>query len=180
VGVSALALLPADARRVGVWEDGRFVGAVIFSRGANNNIGSPFGLPQTEVVELTRVALAQHRAPVSRIVAVAVRLLKRQSPGLRLLVSYADPGQGHVGTIYQAMNWIYVGRSKPQRDVLGATGREVHKRTASARRSSCAGLAYGPKRWKHKYVLVLDRGLVPALEGMRRPYPRATEEAPCR
>lgn len=28
-------------------------------------------------------------------------------PGLRLVVSYADAGQGHVGTIYQATGWLY-------------------------------------------------------------------------
>ena len=38
--------------------------------------------------------------------AIAVRLLRRQSPGLRLIVSYADPEHAHVGVLYQSMNWL--------------------------------------------------------------------------
>lgn len=84
--------MPAGkAAIVGVWEFGKFIGCVIFSRGANNHIGNPYGLNQTEVCELTRVALTEHVAPVSRIVGISVRMLKKQSPGLRLIVSYADP-----------------------------------------------------------------------------------------
>src|SRR5688572_1533552 len=82
---------------IGAWEDGVFVGAVIFGRGACSQIASPFGLQQSEVCELTRIALGPHQTPTSRIVSIAVRLLRRQSPGLRLLVSFADPEHGHYG-----------------------------------------------------------------------------------
>ncbi len=57
---------------LGVWEAGQFKGVVIFSKGATPKIGSPYGLTQTEVCELTRVALRDHDAPVSRIIAVAL------------------------------------------------------------------------------------------------------------
>ncbi|WP_239873981.1 hypothetical protein [Yersinia enterocolitica] len=46
--------------KVGAWEDGKFIGVVIFSRGANNHIGQPYSLQQDQVCELTRVALRQH------------------------------------------------------------------------------------------------------------------------
>ena len=96
--------------KFGVWEDGRFIGAVLYSWGANNNIGKPYGLKQVEVCELVRVALTEHVSQVSQIVAVTLRILKKQSPGLRLIASYADPREGHNGSIYQAMNWIYAGK----------------------------------------------------------------------
>ena len=41
-----------------------------------------------------------------------VKLLKRQSPGLRAVVSYADLKEGHTGIIYQATNFYYLGPSK--------------------------------------------------------------------
>ena len=44
--------------RFGVWEDGRFVGAIIYGVGANRHLASPFGLQPTEACELVRVALA--------------------------------------------------------------------------------------------------------------------------
>ena len=61
--------------KVGAWEDGRFIGVVIFSRGANNHIGQPYGLQQDQVCELTRVALRDHVSPVSQILAKAIKFL---------------------------------------------------------------------------------------------------------
>ena len=46
--------------KIGVWEDGRFIGVVLFGRGANNHIGNPFSLTQTEAAELVRIALIDH------------------------------------------------------------------------------------------------------------------------
>lgn len=68
--------------KFGAWEDGRFIGAVLYSLGANNNIGKPYGLKQTEICELTRVALTAHASPVSQIVSATLRMLKEQSPGV--------------------------------------------------------------------------------------------------
>jgi hypothetical protein len=98
---------------VGVWESDAFIGTVLFGRGGNNHIGTAYDLQQTQVCELVRVALRKHAAPVSRIVSIAVKMLRQLSPGLRLIVSYADPVQDHHGGIYQAMNWLYVGSSQP-------------------------------------------------------------------
>lgn len=95
--------------KIGVWEDDVFKGVILFSRGANKSIASPYGLDQTKVCELTRVALKGHTAPVTQMIAIAIKMLKKQSPGLELIVSYADRDQGHEGKIYKAGNWIYEG-----------------------------------------------------------------------
>lgn len=172
---------------IGVWEGGKFIGAVVFGRGANNNIGARYRLGQTEVCELVRVALKGHGAPVSKIVAVAVKLLRRQSPGLRLIVSYADPEQGHVGTIYQAMGWLYAGQSQAQRELV-INGADVHKRSAGSRYGTASparlraltGLPvdYGPKRWKHLYLMPLDAAMRSAVEPLRQPYPKRGTNGP--
>ena len=117
--------------RVGVWEGGAFIGCVLFSRGANRHLGSPYGLAVTEVAELTRVALARHSAPVSRIVAISMRLLKAHCPGLRLVISYADPNHGHVGTIYQAAGWLFLGQGAQSYQYRDARGRVWHQRQVS-------------------------------------------------
>ena len=70
----------------------------------------PFGLESTEACELVRVALAPGRHhPTSQCLAQSLKLLRRQSPGLRLVVSYADTKEGHLGIIYQATNWLFLG-----------------------------------------------------------------------
>jgi hypothetical protein len=96
--------------KVGVWEDDSFRGVVLFSRGASPHLGRQYDLDHTQLCELTRIALREHDAPVSRIVSVALRFLRRSNPGLRLVVSFADPSQDHVGGIYQAGNWVFTGQ----------------------------------------------------------------------
>ena len=103
---------------LGAWEDGRFIGAVVFSWGANPNIGKPYDLKLTEIAELVRVALTKQTVQTSQIVSLAVKPMSRQSPGLRLFVSYADRREGHHGGIYQAMNWLYVGVTNPKFDFM--------------------------------------------------------------
>lgn len=127
--------------RIGVWEDDKFIGCVIFSRGAAHNIGKPFSLRQTQVCELTRVALKQHNAPVTKIVSIAIRMLSKLSPGLKLIVSYADPVQNHKGIIYKAGNWIELGdASKPDCAML-IHGKRMHRRSVYAKYGN-QGLQY--------------------------------------
>ena len=166
--------------KLGAWENGRFVGVVLFGRGANAQIGKAYNLRQTEVCELVRVALRKHSAPVSQICARAIKFLRKVAPGLRLLVSYADPSHGHVGGIYQAMNWSYVGLSqggveyfhegrwKHSREVLGgAFGGKAKIRDRSA-------LKKRKTPGKHKYLLALDQDMASQIEALAKPYPKKT------
>lgn len=156
----------------GVWENESFIGAVVFSFGANNHIGSPYGLAQIEVCELVRIALRGHITPTSRIVTAAMNCQRRQSPGLRLMVSYADPEQGHIGAIYQAMNWLYVGHSQPQRETLRPDGRIMHKRTAHSLYGTIRGLERSRVLWKYKYLYPLDRAMRRQIAPLAQPYPK--------
>ena len=156
---------------VGAWEGTKFIGAVIFGHGANHNIGAPYGLEQSECVELVRVALTTHLSPVSKIGSIAVRFLKKQSPGLRLLVSYADTGQGHHGGIYQAMNWIYVGISKGS-DEIFFKGAWRHKKTVCDNRGSATGLPTRKKADKHVYLYPLDEKTRGDVLPLAKPYPK--------
>lgn len=182
----ARSLPAAKLVKVGVWEAGAFVGCVIFSRGAAPNIGRPFRLGQAAVCELTRVALREHRAPVSRIIAIALRLLRQQSPGLRLVVSYADPREGHVGVIYQAGGWLYVGQTGRE-SLLRVHGRLMHARSVSSR-WGCRSLAWLRRHVdptaervamppKHKYLMPLDAGIRAQLLPLVQQYPKRERSA---
>ena len=86
--------------KVGAWENGKFIGVVLFGRGATPNLGKPYGLGQTECVELVRVALTNHQTPVSRIMRFALKWLKQSNKNIRLVISFADADQNHHGGIY--------------------------------------------------------------------------------
>lgn len=166
----------------GVWEGGRFIGAVIYGRGAAPNLLKPYGLTQAQGCELVRVALTAHDAPVSRIVAETLRQLRHTNPGLRIVVSFADPAEGHKGGIYQAGNWLYTG-------AMGtASYFYVHGRTMHPRSVGAAGWVQSltwlranvdpdahtvEKPGKHRYVMPLDRAMRRQVSKLARPYPGA-------
>jgi hypothetical protein len=157
--------------KVGAWENGKFIGVVLFGRGANNNIGKPYGLSQTAACELVRIALTKHITPVSKIAAIAMRFLKANSPGLRLIISYADPLQGHHGGIYQAGNWLYSGRSSAQPAVI-YKGKVMHKRTAVDKFGTIEGMQKSPVTSKHKYLMPLDAEMKKQILPLSKPYPK--------
>jgi len=173
--------------RIGVWEDEKFSGAIIYGLGANRHLARPFGLATTECCELVRVALAPGREhPTSQCVAVSLKLLKRQSPGLRLVVSFADLGQGHLGTLYQAGGWLYLGTS--EQSYFRIHGRVVHPRTVYDRYGP-GGQSIGWLRGnvdpraerveqasKLRYVMPLDRAMRRQLAPQALPYPKSAAE----
>jgi antitoxin (DNA-binding transcriptional repressor) of toxin-antitoxin stability system len=174
----------AKLAKVGVWECTRFIGAVIFGCGACPQIAKPFGLKQTEVCELVRVALTKHETPVSRIVAIASRLLSRSMPGIRIVVSYADPEQGHNGGIYQAGNWIYCGHTKPTEWFEDCeTGERIHShvyrrgKRGRATADKAAGIIRAVKLVKHKYLMPFDAEIRARIEPLRKPYPKRERSA---
>ena len=54
-------------------------------------------------------------------------MLRRQSPGLKLVVSYADRKEGHLGIIYQATNWLFLGEAN--QPYIRLKGAVVHPRS---------------------------------------------------
>lgn len=177
--------IPSASIKIGAWENGEFVGVVIFGRGAASEIGSPYKLPQTQICELVRIALRQHKTPVSIIVAIALKMLRRQSPGLRLIVSFSDTAQGHHGGIYQAGGWVFVGSQEYH--AYRVNGKLVHPKTLH----SVYGVGGQSIPWlrahvdpkaervkngtKHKYLYPLDVDMALQIEPLRKPYPKRAD-----
>lgn len=168
--------------KIGVYEDLLFIGAVIFSRGVSgSNLSKTYGLKTTEICELSRIALKEHQTPVTRIVSIAVRMLRKFCPGLKLIISYADANQGHLGSIYQAGNWIYTGESASVPIYVGKSGRVYHDRSVSnsgmkehyGRMSACpkkTDLKIIPQKPKFRYFMPFDEALLKKIKA--KPYPK--------
>lgn len=169
--------------KVGVWEDGKFVGVVIFSRGVARNLLKPYGIGQDAGCELARVALAKHKTEVSRIVAIAIRMFRKIHPALRLVVSFADPNKGHNGAIYQAGGWLYCGQSAAKPYYITPSGKQKHNRNITTsgvikdgdgykkclRCDQCIRVnAIG----KYRYLMPLDDDMRKQVEPLRKPYPK--------
>lgn len=170
----------------GVWENEVYIGAVIYGRGASPELGSAYGLTQIECCELVRVALNKHEASVSQIVAQTIKTLKESNPGLRLIVSFADPERDHKGIIYQAMNWIYCGQSSPSKEyyykgkwfhsrMLRPTGFGTVPEIAKLSKEQQKQLPIREMKGKYRYIYPLDKAMRRKVDKLRLPYPSAVE-----
>lgn len=176
--------MPNAGVKIGIWEGGCFVGVILFGVGAANATnGKSYGLAERhEIAELARVAMKPgHRFPVSRCVAIAIRMLHRQSPRLKMIISFADTEQGHHGGIYQAGNWIYAGLTDPQREYV-IHGKRKHAKTVHsngwkqneawlrANVDPAARLVMTPG--KHRYLMPLDEETRRRVLPLAKPYPK--------
>lgn len=83
---------------------------------------------ESDLLELRRLCTTDKtKNLLSKFVGFCNRYIKKHSD-VKLLLSYADPYNGHVGTIYQATNWLYLGETSS--DVLLRTpeGKIYHSR----------------------------------------------------
>lgn len=101
----------------------------------------------------------------SFLLARSVRLI-RQGGEWDCLVTYADEWQGHLGTMYRAAGWEYVGLTKPER-VYVRDGVMVARKAGPKTRTHAEMLALGAECIgsfpKHKFRKVL-RVRTPVLE----------------
>jgi hypothetical protein len=170
---------------MGAWEDDEFIGTVIFGSGACSTYGQKYGLKNNEVCELVRVAMRNHQTPITRIVKIALKMLKKNFPNIRLVISFADPEHNHLGKIYQAGNWIYTGTGGTT-PYFVANGKIIHTRTitklfgpkgiranvASVRKyfNDPTAHTHTPTA-KYRYIMPLDKEIRAQIEPMAKPYP---------
>ena len=164
--------------RLGLWIDDKLAGVITYGTIPRPNSRAICGPDyQANVLELTRLALydwAPHNSE-SWFIAQSFKYLRAHRPDILILISYADGRHGHVGTIYQATNWIYTGSSTGDVVYLCDDGRTLHPRTVGF-----SGLP--PGRWvpagnKYRYVQFLGtpgqrRTLRRQLRWKPQPYPK--------
>ncbi len=175
-------------RCFGVYLEGELVGAVVFTSGARQGHRLLDAARPRDVATLSRLYLKDDvpKNAESRVLGVVLKILRRETP-LRLVLSYADPAAGHVGTIYQASGWLYLGQTEPNTYVDLGDGRLHHPRSVYNRFGSNAighlratGIPARRRRvgGKHRYACVLDPAWRWRLLRASRPYPEAQGRGP--
>lgn len=157
-------------------------GVIIYSIGANNSIAKPFGLNQGQVCELVRVALNGLQENTSKALSISIKLLKKDNPLLKLIISYADPFQNHVGIIYQATNWIYIGKMGSQPDEYiyqnkRFHGRSFRKQFGSHTKYINKGLVIVKGSDKHKYCYPLCEEIMIKCQSLKEKYPKKCDNS---
>lgn len=158
--------------------------------GANLNAYKEWGLDsQNSLAYLMRGANV-HWSPTganSKLVSWTCRLLSKHTDA-KLIIAYSDTDAGEIGTIYQASNWICVGRGSVPDQWVAPNGRvydykyasNLGKRAGVPRAAATAKLRSAGWRMqkanpKFRYVYILDKSdkaLAALVESKRQPYPK--------
>lgn len=98
-----------------------------------------------KVIELNRLVLKYNKKnEASMLVGKSLKLL----PKPKVVVSYADTKQNHIGFIYQASNFLFTGTTKPRTDMASKNGghsrHHLGDRNIRVNRSA-----------KHRYVFIV-------------------------
>ena len=150
--------------------------------GANNNLAKSFGKNSGEVLELERVALNGKQGQTSKAVAMALKQLHKDNPIVELVVSYSDHRQKHLGTIYQATNWIYLGLTITSDTQYYYKGKWTHERTINSKPNRDQLKKTLPKREnsnKFKYVFCFNKKERKQYLAIAKPYPKDKDLTAC-
>ena len=119
-----------------------------------------------DILELNRLCLRQNRHnEASFLIGKSLKML----PKNKIVISFADTRQDHIGYVYQATNFIYCGLSAKRTDWKIKGKEHLHGVTVAdefrgvPNRSQKLREKYGdyfylkPRPRKHRYIFVLGR-----------------------
>lgn len=163
LGIHYARRVPSVSFAFGLFVDDRLEGVVTYGTPASAPLrrgvcGDQF---KTNVIELNRLCLmSNERNHASFLVSRSLKMLD----GDKVIVSFADTSQGHVGYVYQATNFLYCGLSAKRTDwkvkgmehlhgqTIADEFRGVKNRAEAMRQKYGDNFYLAPRSRKHRYV----------------------------
>ena len=154
----------------------QWCGVILYGGGASVNMPKKFGLQNGQFLELNRMALNGNQESTSKCMAISIRLIKKLCPTVKLLFSYADKGQNHFGTIYQATNWVFIDETKSSGIEYYYKGKWRHDRGRYNWSEDFKNLPKRKKSGKRKYIYPLTKDLKLICIKLKKSYPKKTPQ----
>jgi hypothetical protein len=119
---------------IGFFYKDELVTATVYGHPIGINVGKWLKVPEGSYAKLVRVFSKDSlpRNTESYCLGQSFKWLKEKKPNIKYLISYADATHGHVGYIYQATNWFYVGTQGSKDRIFLIDDKPVHRRTANS------------------------------------------------
>ena len=172
----------------GAFEAGKLIGVVTYGTPLSSTLKDGVCGEElaSKVLELNRLCCESRKNLASTLIGRSLQMLPKPS----IVVSYADTGQGHIGFVYQATNFIYTGLSAPFKDpmvrgmehkhhtTIGDEGRGHESRVEFLRQKYGAeNVYYIERERKHRYVYFCgNKKQVAEIKGLLKykvePYPK--------
>lgn len=179
---------PSISYYFGLFVDGELSGVVTY--------GTPSSAPLRKgiagesysgnIIELNRLCLKYNRKnEASFLVGRSLKML----PPDRIVISFADTSMGHVGTVYQAANFLYCGLSAKRTDwrvrglehlhgqTIADEFRGVKDRAGAMREKYGDDFYLSPRPRKHRYIFItgsktFKKQVLKVLRYRPEPYPK--------
>ena len=191
LGVHYAKRWPSISWAFGLFRSGDLVGVCTFGTPASSPLRRGVAGPERsmEVIELNRLCLADNlRNEASTLVSRSLKLIPRG----KIVVSFADTSQGHLGIVCQATNFLYCGLSAKRTDWKVKGKEHLHGQTiadefrGSKNRVQAMRDKYGddfylaPRPRKHRYIAVIGskKYIKKCKNDLRykiEPYPKGTK-----
>jgi len=117
----------------GAFLDNRLHGVMSFGPSLDKSkiMGLVEGTKWTEFLELNRMAFDEYlpRNSESYSIGKAIRLIKKNAPQVKWIISFADGCSCGDGTIYRASNFVLTGIIKNSNLCVLPSGEKIHKMT---------------------------------------------------
>jgi len=106
--------IPPISYAFGAFEGNNLIGIITYGVPLSSTLRTGICGEEYEhlVLELNRLCCRNEKNIASRLVSNSMDLIRKP----RIIVSYADTSQGHVGYVYQATNFIYTGLTAKMMD----------------------------------------------------------------
>ena len=151
--------MPSITYAFGMYEQNKLVGVVCYGSPPSPSLCKGIAGEQNKslVIELNRLVLKNNeKNQASMLIGASLKLL----PKPKIIVSYADTEQDHIGVVYQATNFIYTGLSDKRKEwrikncnIHSKTVCEMH--TLEERKSDKNRFEQVDRPRKHRYIYLL-------------------------
>lgn len=142
---------PSVSYRFGLFRKSYLVGVCTFGTPASSSLRKSLG---DDCLELNRLCLLDNvKNEASILVSQSLKLL----PKGRIVISYADTNQGHVGWVYQAANFRYYGLSAKRTDWKVKGMEHLHGMTIADKFRGCANRAEAIREYYGDDFYLKDR-----------------------
>ena len=116
---------------------------------------------KNEVIELHRLHILDitpHNTE-SWFISRCLKMLKQDKPQIKAVISFSDTTQGHNGTIYQASNFYFIGKTSPCTFYIDENNRLRHPRQNGVNITKDMAEQYGwtpvKRMSKNRYLIFL-------------------------
>ena len=129
-------VVPNSNLHFGAFLDGKLHGVMSYGSSMDKSkiVGLVEGTKWNEFLELNRMAFDDYlpRNAESYCIAKSIKLIKKNAPHIKWIISFADACSCGDGTIYRASNFVLTGITENKNMILLPNGEKIHRLALNA------------------------------------------------